>query len=102
MADCRYASCGLWSWQTFLSTDDLIKVLIACDVGLLSLIVVHLFKCRDIRVDLASLDMQVKMLLDQVGRDSYQGMRKMVHGMEGNTQAIIDLDKRVDTLERNR
>lgn len=38
-------------------------------------------------------------LWDQIGRDSYSGMRKMVHGMEGNTQALIDLDRRVDRLE---
>lgn len=99
MADCSNGALRLRPWQAVLSTDDLIKVLIACDVGLLSLIVVHLFRCRDIRVDVSALEVQVKMLLDQVGRDSYSGMRKMVHGMEGNTQFIVELDRRVDKLE---
>lgn len=40
-----------------------------------------------------------KRIWDQIGRDSYSGMRKMVHGMEGHTQALMDLDRRVDRLE---
>ncbi len=60
----------------------------------------HLFKCRDIRVDVSSLRSDLNHLLDQVGRDSYSGMRKMVHGMEGNTQMLLELDKRLDRLER--
>jgi hypothetical protein len=85
-----------------VTIEALLALLIACDAGLLGLFVTHLFKCRDIRVDLASMRVELDALYNQVGRDSYSGMRKMVHGMEGNTPMLMELDRRIDRLENGK
>ncbi len=82
-----------------MTIESLLTILIACDAGLLGMLIWHLFKCRDIRVDISEIRSDLNHLQDQVGRDSYSGMRKMVHGMEGNTQMLLELDKRLSRLE---
>lgn len=46
-------------------------------------------------------DKEIAKLWDQIGKDSYSGMRKSVHSMQGLPEAFMELDKRVDVLERN-
>jgi hypothetical protein len=46
-------------------------------------------------------DDEIKRLWDQIGRDSFSGMRKIVHEEAGSHVAIMELDKRVDVLERH-
>lgn len=41
-----------------------------------------------------------KALWNQVGRDSFSGMRKMVHEESGTARAFMEVDKRVDRLEK--
>lgn len=36
----------------------------------------------------------------QIGRDSYSGMRKMLHATEGHTTMLTELDRRLDKVER--
>lgn len=38
-------------------------------------------------------------LWDQIGRDSFSGMRKIVHSVQGCPEAVTDLDRRVTRLE---
>ncbi len=52
-----------------------------------------------IRAHKADCDKEIAHLWDQVGRDSYSGMRKSVHELNGVPEAFMELDKRVDKLE---
>jgi hypothetical protein len=45
-------------------------------------------------------DKEISKLWDQIGRDSFSGMRKSVHEETGSRHAFMELDKRVDVLER--
>jgi hypothetical protein len=42
-----------------------------------------------------------KRLWNQIGNDSFSGMRKIVHSVEGVPKAIMGLDRRVERLERH-
>ncbi len=48
-----------------MSEADLIKLLIGTQISLGSMFVWHLFKCRDTRIDIAT----IKQLLDRIERD---------------------------------
>ena len=94
-----------------MSVEQVLYILIACNAGLLGMFIAHLAKCRDTRVDIAVIkatleriekaqEHEFSALWNQVGRDSFSGMRKTVHAVEGTPSAIMDLDRRVDRLEQ--
>lgn len=49
----------------------------------------------------ADCDKEIAKVWDQLGRDSFSGMRKIVHEEAGCHIAVMELDKRVDVLERH-
>lgn len=69
---------------------DLIKILIACNGGLLGLFLHHIVKCRDTRVDLATIKASLATIARELG-DHESGIRKRLHDMQG---ALIRLEHR--------
>lgn len=47
----------------------------------------------------AACDKEIEKLWDQIGKDSFSGMRKVVHSVASLPERYMDLDARVDRLE---
>lgn len=83
-----------------MSESDIIKILIACQAGLLAMFVWHLFKCRDTRIDIAT----IKGLVSAT-RDDIQRIGPRTHDA-WNTAASCKVEveriiERVERLERH-
>lgn len=61
-----------------MDADSLVKLLIASQAGLLGMFVWHLFKCRDTRVDIASIKQSLSIIEHEVG-DHERGIRGEMH-----------------------
>ena len=70
-------------------------------VGVLLTLLGYIWKQMTDKVDAIRAECRERddALWDQIGRDSYSGMRMMVHSTAGHTEAICDLDRRVTKLE---
>lgn len=53
-----------------------------------------------INANRAECEERDKRIWEQVGRDSFSGMRKIVHAQDGVHELAMELDRRVDALER--
>lgn len=53
-------------------------------------------KIRSIREECTARD---DALWNQIGRDSFSGMRRIVHAEDGASALCMDLDRRMDKLE---
>lgn len=61
-----------------MPVETIIYILIGCQAGLLGMLVMHLFKCRDTRVDIATIKRDVSQIAREVG-DHNNGMRGTLH-----------------------
>lgn len=61
-----------------MSTDELLKVLIGTQLGLASMFVWHLFKCRDTRIDIATIRGSIDRIQHDIG-DHETGIRGEQH-----------------------
>ena len=73
-----------------MSEADLIKILIACNGGLLMMFLHHIVKCRDTRLDIAVIKGSIAGIAKELG-DHESGIRKRLHDMQG---ALIRLENR--------
>lgn len=61
-----------------MSVEALIVILISAQGGLLAMFIVHLFKCRDTRVDIAAIRGSIERIQRDIG-DHEHGMRGQLH-----------------------
>lgn len=73
-----------------MSEADLIKILIACNAGLLGMFLHHIVKCRDTRVDIATIKGSISSIAKEIG-DHESGIRKRLHDMQN---ALVRLENR--------
>lgn len=78
-----------------MSTDDLLKILIGTQAGLAAMFVWHLFKCRDTRVDLATIKGAVARIERDIG-DHDSGIRGEQHRQ---TRILTEHDYRLRRLD---
>lgn len=52
-----------------MSTEELVRLLIGSQAGLLAMFVWHLFKCRDTRIDIAVIREQLANISKRITRD---------------------------------
>ncbi len=97
--DCLCSSAGVFRLGKAALVDWLYALIGAAFLALIGVIWTLVQKqFADIRRECSERD---EMLWNQVGRDSFSGMRKIVHAQDGCMQAFVELDKRVDMLERH-
>jgi hypothetical protein len=61
-----------------MTVDQILMVLIGCNAGLLAMFIWHLFKCRDTRIDLATIKQAVQRIEHEIG-DRERGIRGTMH-----------------------
>lgn len=79
-----------------MSEADIIKILIACQAGLLGMFVWHLFRCRDVRIDIATIRGVLERMAADIGSHE-TGLRGQVHDQQNQ---LLRIDGRVAALER--
>lgn len=82
-----------------MSVDTLINILIGSQAGLFGLLVWHLFKDRDSRIDIAAIRQSVASIAHEIG-DHERGMRGQLHEhanhLTRNTMDIEVLKRKAD------
>lgn len=75
---------------------------IAIIVGMFSALVGVIWKqsADKMREHKEHCDAEIARLWLQIGNDSFSGMRKTVHAVDGLPEMVMELDRRVDRLER--
>lgn len=61
-----------------MSVEAVLIILASCNAGLLGLLVWHLFRCRDTRVDIADIKSTLNRIIHEIG-DHERGMRGQLH-----------------------
>jgi hypothetical protein len=79
-----------------MSEADVIKILIAGQAGLLAMFVWHLFKCRDVRIDIATIRGSIEGIAREIGTHE-TGIRGSVHE---TANRVTELGMKVSLLER--
>jgi hypothetical protein len=70
-----------------VSVEAILKILILCNSGLLCMFVWHLFKCRDTRVELASMKALMERMVQDIGTHE-TGMRGTIHKTANEVTAL--------------
>lgn len=78
-----------------MSEADIIKILIACQAGLLAMFIWHLFKCRDVRIDIAMIKGAIDGIAKEIGSHE-TGIRGSLHR---HHNSIAKIEGRLETLE---
>lgn len=82
-----------------MSVDTLINILIGSQAGMFGLLVWHLFKDRDSRIDIASIRQSMETIVHEIG-DHERGMRGQLHEhanvLTRNAMDIELLKRKVD------
>lgn len=66
---------------------DVIKILIAGQSGLLGMFIWHLFKCRDVRIDIATIRGAMEQIRQEIGTHE-TGLRGTVHKTANTVSAL--------------
>lgn len=77
-----------------MALDDLVKLLIGLQVSLAGMFTWHLFKCRDTRIDIATIKGSIARIEHDIG-DHERGIRGQLHQQaQALTRHELELDRR--------
>lgn len=80
-----------------MSEVDIIKILIVSQGGLLAMFIWHLFKCRDVRIDIATIKGSIEGIAKEIGSHD-TGIRGALHKHHNH---ITRLEGRLDSFEED-
>ena len=76
-----------------MSVEAVLIILASCNAGLLGLLVWHLFKCRDTRIDIATIKGSIARIEHDIG-DHERGIRGQLHQQaQALTRHELDLER---------
>lgn len=70
-----------------MPVDAILTILIGCNAGLLGLLIWHLFRCRDTRVEIVALRGLVERMAQEIGTHE-TGMRGTIHRTANEVMAM--------------